>query len=97
MAQASGAEAASEEVSNQMPEEPIDYQALYEGIQNELEQARITILKMRRASSPFDRLNGDTIRIWIHKNYVVIVVAIMILTFLVSSLKTIKSLFDSKE
>ena len=80
-----------------MTEEGIDYQALYESVQNELEQARITILKMRRQSPPFGNVNGDTIRIWVNKNYVVIVVAIMILTFLVSSLKTIKSLFDSKE
>jgi hypothetical protein len=80
-----------------MTEESIDYQALYESVQNELEQARITILKMRHASTPFDRLNGDNIRHFVNKNYVVIVVCIMILTFLVSSLKTIKGLFDTKE
>jgi hypothetical protein len=76
----------------------IDYKALYEGLQSELEQARIAILTMRQTRNPLDKLDMDKVRTFVHKNYVMIVVAIMLLTFVVSSLKTIKSLFkDSKE
>lgn len=72
----------------------IDYQAMVEKLQADLEEARLTIVKMRFARSPLDRLNGEAIRKFVEKNYVVIVVAIMLLSFILSSLKTVKGLLD---
>lgn len=77
--------------------EEIDYQALYEGLQSELEQARLAILKMRQARSPLDHVNGDVVRAFVQKNYLVIVVGIMLATALISSLKTLKELWGKHE
>jgi hypothetical protein len=74
-----------------MTTEEIDYKALYEGIQGELEQARITILTMRQART--FQIDGDAIRAFVNKNYVVILVSIMLASLIFSSLKTIKGLF----
>jgi len=73
--------------------EDIDYKALYEQVQQELEAARIAILNMRSAGSIFDKVNADSIRQFAQKNYVVIVLVLLLLSFIVSSLKTIKGLF----
>jgi hypothetical protein len=78
-------------------ESEIDYQALYDGVVNELEQARLTILKMRQTRSPLDKLDGDTIRTFVQKNYLVIVVCMMLATFVVSSLKTLRELWGKHE
>ena len=77
-----------------MTDEQIDYQAMVEKLQADLEEARLTIVKMRFARNPLDRLDGESIRKFVEKNYVVIVVAIMLLSFLLSSLKTIKALLN---
>ena len=77
--------------------EEIDYQKLYEGLQSELEQARITILKMRQTRSPLDKVNGDTIRTFVQKNYLVIIVGFMLASFIVSSLKILKDLWGKHE
>lgn len=77
--------------------EEIDYQALYEGIREELEQARLTILKMRQARSPLDHVTGEHIRTFVQKNYLVIVVSVMLATFIVSSLKTMRDLWGKHE
>jgi hypothetical protein len=74
-----------------MPEEEIDYKALYERIQGELIEARISILKMRQA--PMFRVDQAGIRAWIQENYIVIVVAIMFATFVISGLSTLKEVF----
>ncbi len=77
--------------------EEIDYQALYDGVVSELEQARLTILKMRQTRSPLDRVNGENIRSFVQKNYLVIVVCMMLATFVVSSLKTLRELWGKHE
>ena len=76
-----------------MPDE-LDYKAIAEKLQPDLELARLEIVKMRFARSPLDRLDGDSIRKFVEKNYVVIVVVLMLLSFILSSLKTIKGLLN---
>ncbi len=78
-----------------MAEDAIDYQSLYEGLQNELEQARLTILKMRQEHT----LRPDIValRNFVQENYVLIVVSVMVLTFIVSSLKTLRELWRDHE
>lgn len=68
----------------------VDYKALYEQVQQELEAARITILGMRNARNPLGNVNVSTIRAFVNQNYVVIVVAIMLLSLIVSFLKTFR-------
>lgn len=80
-----------------MTDEAINYQVLCEGLQHELEQARLTILKMRQTRSPFDQVNGDTIRTFVQKNYLVIVVGVMLATCVISSLRTIKEMWGKHE
>lgn len=78
-----------------MSEEKIDYQAIAETLQRELEQARITILKLRYSHTIFP-LDIESIRDFIIENSTVIIVAMMLLSFILGSLKTIKSLFSHK-
>ena len=75
-----------------MPED-IDYKALYESVQSELEQARLAIVKMRYAHRPFEHLTAEQVRQFVYKNYLLIIVAMMLLSLIFSSLKTIKGLF----
>ncbi len=75
-----------------MPED-IDYKALYESVQSELEQARLALLKMRYAHNPFEHFTAEQVRQFVAKNYLVIIVAMMLLSLIVSSLKTIRGLF----
>jgi hypothetical protein len=78
-----------------MAEEDINYKAMYEAVRNELEQARLTIVRMRHARNPLDKLDGDAIRKFVQKNYLVIIASIMILSFLISSMKTFVELKKS--
>ena len=80
-----------------MTDAEIDYKALYEGLQSELEQARLTILKMRQTRSPLDKMNGDTIRTFVQKNYLVILVGLMLASFIMSSLKMLRDLWGKHE
>ena len=64
-----------------MPEE-IDYQALVEKLQKELEAARLTIVKMRHSRNLLERLDGDAIRKFVQQNYLVIVVGFFLLEFI---------------
>lgn len=73
-----------------MSDEDVDYKALYEQIQKELTAARFTILRMKH--KPEYTIDGDALRVWIQKNYLVIVVSIMLATFVLSSLKTFKEI-----
>ena len=77
-----------------MMSDEIDYQALYEQVQAELETARLTILSMRQPKAP---ITLAAIRSFVNRNYILIVVTVMLLTFIVSSLKSLKSLFPPKE
>ncbi len=78
-----------------MSEEQIDYKVLYEQVQAELQAARLAILKLRHARNPLDKLDGDAIRKFVQKNYLVIIASIMILSFLISSAKTFVELRKS--
>jgi hypothetical protein len=73
----------------------IDYKVLYEGVVHDLEQARLTILKMRYNSHSFG-IDGEKIKEWVQENYVVIAVAVMLLSFTVSLTKAIVGLFKHK-
>jgi heme/copper-type cytochrome/quinol oxidase subunit 1 len=70
-----------------MTEEAIDYQALYESIQSELEQARLTILKMRTARNPLENVNMDKIRKFVTENYLVIFLAVMAIELIIKLLR----------
>ncbi len=58
--------------------EEADYKALYEQVQAELEQARLTIMRLRFVRSPLDHLNGDAVRKFVQQNYLVLILAIML-------------------
>lgn len=73
----------------------VDYKAIAEQLQRDLEIARLTIVKMRFARNPLTRVKADTVREFVAKNYLVILVAIMLFSFILSSLKTIRGLFHS--
>ena len=75
-----------------MDTEEIDYKALYEGVQHELEQARLTILKMRHARNPLDKLDIDKVRAFVQKNYVLIILALVAVSYLFEYLIKIKKL-----
>lgn len=64
-----------------MPEE-IDYKALVEKLQKELEVARLTIVKMRHSRNLLERLDGDAIRKFVQQNYLVIIVAFFLVEFI---------------
>jgi hypothetical protein len=72
-----------------MSEEEPDYKAMYEHMVNELEQARIAILALRRTRGLSGLISPESARAWVSRNYVLIVVGVMLGTFIVSSLKTI--------
>jgi hypothetical protein len=70
-------------------EETIDYKALYEGLQAELEQARLTILKMRQMRNPLDMIDSNRIRAFVQRNYLLIVLALMLASFIISAYKAL--------
>jgi hypothetical protein len=70
----------------------IDYKAISEKLQRDLEQARLTILEMRYNTHSFG-IDGERVKEWVQENYVVIAVAIMLLSFIVSALKAVGALF----
>ena len=72
-----------------MDETDIDYKALYEGLQAELEQARLTILKMRQMRNPLDMIDSNRIRAWIQTNYLILVLGFMLASFLISAYKAL--------
>lgn len=76
--------------------EDIDYKALYEGIAEELEDARRRIVDLHFAAnrvSYLQHLSLTDIRGFVFKNYLLIVVTIMLLGFVFSSLSTLRGLF----
>ena len=75
-----------------MPEE-IDYQAMVEQLQKELEAARLTILKLRHARNPLDHLDADKIRKFVQQNYLVLLLGIMLFEVL---FKIVTSLVQKK-
>ena len=70
-------------------ETDIDYKALYEGLQAELEQARLTILKMRQMRNPLDMIDSNRIRAWVQRNYLILVLGFMLASFLISAYKAL--------
>jgi hypothetical protein len=76
--------------------ESIDYKRMYEHMVNELEQARIAILDLRRKQNMLGNVSGDSIRAWVNRNYIVIVVGVMLTTVIVSSIKTLLELFNTR-
>jgi hypothetical protein len=59
----------------------IDYKVLYDVVQGENERLRLRIVKLRNASSLFDKIDMGQIKTFIEENYIVILVACMVLTF----------------
>jgi hypothetical protein len=78
-----------------MEDESIDYKAMYEHMVNELEQARIAILDLRRTRGLSGLVSTDAARSWVSRNYLLIVVGVMLGTFIVSSLKTLIDLLKT--
>ena len=58
--------------------EEIDYAAMVERLQQELLEARQTILKLRYARNPLDHLDADKIRKFVQQNYLVLLLGIML-------------------
>ena len=71
-----------------MPDD-IDYQALYEQVQRELEATKIAMLKMRNSRGM--HIDMDRVRAFAQKNYILIVIGLMVLSFLVSTVRDIYS------
>jgi hypothetical protein len=72
--------------------EEIDYKAVCEQIQHELEQARLEILKLRNVRNPLEQVDGDKLRAFVQKNYLLIIVGMMLVSFIIGSMKTIKEI-----
>jgi len=71
-----------------METEEINYQALYEQVQEELRAARLTILKLRYNHSVVG-MDLQKLRKLLAENYVLIIVAVMILSVLLSLMDTV--------
>jgi hypothetical protein len=76
-----------------MPED-IDYKAVAESLQRELEQTRMIILGMRNRTAL--NFSPENARRFIERNYLTIVVSIMLLSFVISSLGALRD-FLKKE
>ncbi len=74
-----------------MPED-IDYKAVAESLQHELEQTRMIILNMRYRNTL--NFSPENARKFIERNYLIIVLGIMLLSFVISSLGTLRDLRD---
>jgi len=72
-----------------METEEINYQALYEQVQEELRAARLTILKLRYSRPSLAGMDMAKLRKWLAENYVLIIVAVMILSVLLSLMDTV--------
>ncbi len=66
-----------------MAETDIDYKTLYEKVSEELTATRIALFRMRNEDR-FSFPNGDDIREWIQENYVVVIVAMMVMSIVLS-------------
>lgn len=77
--------------------EEIDYQALVQQLQEELTQARLQIVKLRYARNPLHQLKGADIRQFVQRNYLLIILALYILSCLPGLLKALRGLFTTKE
>jgi hypothetical protein len=76
--------------------EEIDYKALYEGLASELEETRRRLFDMHFAAnrvSYLQHLSLTDVRGFVFKNYLLIIVTIMLFGFVFSSLSTLKGLF----
>jgi hypothetical protein len=73
----------------------IDYKAMYEHMVEELEQARIAILDLRRTRGLLGSVSPEGLRSWVSRNYLLIVVGVMLGTFIVSSLKTLFEMLNT--
>lgn len=76
--------------------EDIDYKALCDGLMGELEDARRRIADMTFAANKVSfvqHLSLTDIRGFVFKNYLLIVVTLMLLGFCLSSLSTLRGLF----
>ena len=76
--------------------EDIDYETLYNKVREELEYARLTLLK-ERFDRPTFELDLDSVREFIRENYLVIVVAIMVASLLSSILRALVDARRRKE
>ena len=62
--------------------EKIDYKAVSEKLQRDLEEARLAILKMHTARSFLDKINGESIRNFVQRNYTVIVLILLAVSYI---------------
>lgn len=67
----------------------IDYKTLYDKVSEELTQARLYILKQRYKSSVMDKVDANSIRKWLQDNYFLIVIAIMLISVLLSLIDSV--------
>ncbi len=63
-----------------MSEEAIDYQALYEQVQKELERTKLAMLKLRNSRNLFADFNSSGVKAFITKYHVIITIAFYLLT-----------------
>ncbi len=61
-----------------MAETDIDYKTLYEKVSEELTATRIALFRIRNEHR-FSFPDGDTIKEWIHENYLVIIAVLMMI------------------
>lgn len=72
----------------------IDYQAVAEGLQRELEQARLEILRLRFSRSV--RLDGKAVGTFFSRNYLTIVAVAIVLSVIFNGLDFFKTLYGGK-
>ena len=74
-------------------DEDIDYKTLYEKVSDELTQARIAILDLRRKQGmnfSFNAVSG-----WVTRNYLLIVVGVMLGSFVISMFRMFFDMLSS--
>lgn len=64
-------------------EQEVDYKVLYEQVSEELINARIALLHVRARSFP-SLPDSTAIKRWIQENYLIIIVAIMMISIVLS-------------
>ena len=75
----------------------VDYKAIAEQLQRELEQARLTILKMRYQHNPLSRVTVEGTRAWVAKNYFMLLATSILFSIIFGSINTIKELFPGRK
>lgn len=73
----------------------IDYKALYGKVSDELTQARIKILDLKRTQG--FNLTFEAVNSWATRNYTLIILGVMLGTFIVSMFRMFVDIIHSKE